>query len=393
MPFRPFGRKRPAPAPDILPESSVPLVTVDDFKSFALLCFAGCLIWLSCFAKNVPTSDVSAKDPRVLPPFQAWRLASAAAFAANVVFVSLPGRFDGDEEALQDGRFPWDTLFAPAGYAFSIWAIVFIGEAVGVVYNLRMNNEREQSKNSKASSANIKVEQGTSGEIVPPSVGAAAPAWCAANLAQCLWCLAFRPWALERLWLSSAMLATTAVCLCASQVRLGGGLFTICTRPDDTPVRTASIVTVPRSLHLGWVTAATLVNINAWVGRVHSAKNTSSAYASFSSSDAYFNALNYSWLASCSTDADVLAVAILSVVASAVASLAYSLVYGLPAAGGAVSWALLALAYGTPVGVAAEGVGGSAREALAKAEAALAAATFAVAVAVAVRAPKPKQIA
>ena len=189
------------------------------------------------------------------------------------------------------------------------------------------------------------------------------------------------------------MLATTAACLCASQLRLcGGGLLTTSGRGNGGKQRLPpAIVTVPRSLHLGWVTAATLVNVNAWVGRVHSlsasAASASAAAASFSSSSSSsssFDALDYSWLFTCADDSDVLAVALLSVALAAAASFAYSLVCGLPAAGGAVSWALLALANGAPVGRAAEHIGPAARAALAKTEAALAAATFAAALAVGV---------
>ena len=80
-------------------------------------------------------------------------------------------------------------------------------------------------------------------------------AWLAANGAQSLWCAAFRPWALDRLWLSAGCLGATASFLALAQRRalaLARGR--------------RLLVLVPRSLHLGWVTAAALVNVNAWIG-------------------------------------------------------------------------------------------------------------------------------
>lgn len=126
-----------------------------------------------------------------------------------------------------------DRLFAPAGYAFAIWGVIYIGEVCGAVLAFRRK-------------ASVDV------------------AWCAANMSQCLWCLAFRPWALDKLWLSTGLLGTTALCLWRSQSdRACGGSSA---SGDSSGSLAYWMVMFPRSLHLGWVTAATLVNVNAFVG-------------------------------------------------------------------------------------------------------------------------------
>ena len=51
----------------------------------------------------------------------------------NVITVSIPGRFDSDVEATSNMAFPWPTLLAPAGYAFAIWGVIYVGEVMGLL--------------------------------------------------------------------------------------------------------------------------------------------------------------------------------------------------------------------------------------------------------------------
>ena len=81
-----------------------------------------------------------------------------------------------------------------------------------------------------------------------------------------------------------------------------------------------------RSLHLGWVSAATLVNVNAWVG-----------LAAFGPS-----------------------AALASVVLSHVGAVTLADLYSrkaLPVASGAVAWALFAVSQGVPIGKDAAALG------------------------------------
>ena len=172
----------------------------------------------------------------------ALKIANLLAFATNVTAVSIPGRMDGEQDRkMRQGDLDPEltplrdsdaennivtasrdrTLLAPAGWAFSIWAPIYVGEAVFV-----------------------------GAQFVDPSLAAAVlpqvtVPFVAANLLQSLWCASFRPsyangW---HKYTSVAMLGGTAVAL--SQVPFG-----------------LSIYLLPMTVHFGWTTAATLVNLN-----------------------------------------------------------------------------------------------------------------------------------
>ena len=115
-------------------------------------------------------------------------------FLINIVSVSIPGRFDSDVDPT-NMTFPWPTLFAPAGFAFAIWGVIYLGELLGM---------------------GLLVTSPTMATAAAP----ASRAWACANIAQALWCMSFRPWALSRLWLSSACLAATAASLVVSQKQM-----------------------------------------------------------------------------------------------------------------------------------------------------------------------------
>lgn len=209
--------------------------------------------------------------------------------AVNIVSVSLPGRFDGDANVLLQS--PWPTLFSPAGFAFAIWGVIYLGELAGIAAIIWSSEDEWKDRSSQA--------------------------WLSANLAQTLWCLCFRPWALGQLWLSSVCLATTAYCLFRSQCFLAS-------EPGST--RETRVVGWPRSIHLGWVTAATLVNVNAWAGL----SNIGPAAA--------------------------LAAVVLSIVAATWLANVYAS-SGLPAASLAIAWALFAVGEGMPIGQDAVSLG------------------------------------
>ena len=246
-----------------------------------------------------------------------WRGASAAALAINILGVSVPGRFDSDPAVLSAS--PWPTIFSPAGFAFAIWGVIYLGECLGLVL----------------------LYLGSPSESLERAVTASNDAWLAANVAQSLWCAAFRPWALSKLWLSSLLLGCTAACLCAAQARaISAAAHDIKDEPLSLTERL--LVLAPRSLHLGWVTAATLVNLNAWVGYTRAGPDAA------------------------------LGAAVLSIVVAALAATAYAAI-GATSGALAVAWALHALSYGTPVGADAAALGAATMEGVARAEASVAA--------------------
>ncbi|GAX22025.1 hypothetical protein FisN_6Hh272 [Fistulifera solaris] len=176
--------------------------------------------------------------------------ANAAAFGANCLAVSIPGRIDGTQDqemrpgllrADDDPYEPPDytnvyspsrgrTLVAPSGWAFAIWGPIYAGEAIFTV-------------------AQFFPQSGLA--LYLPAISAP---FIAANLFQSLWCASFRPqyqgWAS---YISVAMLGGTAYSL--SQVHA-----VACTATGP-----AYWFLLPLSIHFGWTTAATLVNLSGSV--------------------------------------------------------------------------------------------------------------------------------
>jgi len=181
----------------------------------------------------------------------ALKFINTAAFALNVGAVSVPGRLDGqqDDEMRKGeinpskpnanetasgvyGRNRCRTLVDPSGWAFAIWGPIYLGETAFIATQLLSSH---------------------ADAVIP---GMTAP-FVAANLMQSLWCASFRPSYLGggmKKYISAGMLAGTAYSL--SLVLEAGNAAAAA-----NPAFHAWILT-PFVIHFGWVSAATLVNLN-----------------------------------------------------------------------------------------------------------------------------------
>ena len=176
---------------------------------------------------------VAAPPPVVraaLPFPETWQVLLAAAWFGNMVSVMVPGRYDG-ASAMKSEKPSAETanLFTPAGYAFIIWAPIFFGELLMMLYLTNIKSAAALGR-------------------------AAAPGWCAGTLAQILWCGAFRPTVCgpQLLWLPAALLAITGAFLGVSHRAI---------RASSYGIFGNLLVRVPVTLHFGWITAASLVNL------------------------------------------------------------------------------------------------------------------------------------
>jgi len=277
-----------------------------------------------------------ASAPR--PLLRGWRLPYAAALAVNVAAVSIDGRFDSLAARGGGGGSQWPTLLAPAGFAFAIWGVIYLGEACGLVQIISSAwRRRPQEARRRLLDAQAPGEGGSAGAAAPleRAVRASNEAFVGANVAQALWCLSFRPWAVDVLWVPTLCLGAAAGCLYVSQRRL---LAASRRRP------TGSLALIwPRSLHLGWLLAATLVNANGYVGKAGAGPPAALGFAAC------------------------------SVAAAAVAGSAL-LLQGMPTAAASLAWALFAASKGAPAGADAAALGPLTIEGLARAEGAIAAA-------------------
>lgn len=187
---------------------------------------------------------------------------NVAAFGLNCIAVSIPGRVDGEQDAamrsgnanpnkpaatLQSETQPLTTarsqeyddtyspsrgrtLISPSGWAFAIWGPIYLGEAAFVASQF--------------------IPQSGIASILPEVAGP----FVAANLFQSLWCVAFRPnykgWAS---YISVGMLAGTAYSLSLVNTAASG-------------LQGAEWwLMLPLTVHFGWTSAATLVNLNGSV--------------------------------------------------------------------------------------------------------------------------------
>lgn len=178
--------------------------------------------------------------------------ANVTAYALNCASVSVPGRIDGQAQEEMQGKKAVDdktyqtiyspkkgrSLIAPAGWAFAIWGPIFAGEAIFCGSFLLGASD--------AVMANLPA-------ITAPFV--------AANLFQCLWCSSFRPSYMTGSWekyVSMGMLGGTAFCLSLVHATAAA----------------SSWYFLPLTMHFGWTTAATLVNLNGSVAMSNASDGT-----------------------------------------------------------------------------------------------------------------------
>ena len=188
---------------------------------------------------------------------------NTTAFLINVGAVSVPGRIDGQQDYdMRKGSLNPDkpgstgqsettplggnidtyspsrgrTLVSPSGWAFAIWGPIYIGELCFVAGQFL---------------------PGSGLETVLPQI---TMPFVAANLFQSLWCASFRPyyegWGLM---VSPLMLAGTAFSL--SQVH---------TVACSAAASGLGWFFLPLTMHFGWTTAATLVNLNGSIAEYRS---------------------------------------------------------------------------------------------------------------------------
>jgi len=240
--------------------------------------------------------------------------AAAAAYALQVVCVSIPGRIDGDmAKDLQDEKRRAEgkdvstnmdstggeakklssrngkTLVAPAGWAFAIWGPIFVGELVSVIFQLSISAD----------------------DPLVPLLRKTAVPFAFAHIFQSLWCAAFRrKYRGNLMYISFGMLASTAFSLAKAHAAYAAESSTY-------SGGTYAKLFFSMSLHTGWTVAASIVNLNG----AFSMKESSSPRA-------------IAWLGHA------------SVVAATAVGVALTTARSAPVFGGVISWALLAVADG-----------------------------------------------
>lgn len=176
-----------------------------------------------------------------------YRLLWVTAFLFNIAAVRIPGRFDSLQK--WEGGITWESFFEPSTWAFSIWALIFSTEFVASVF------------------------VGFVGEPKNALVKAT-PFWVAGNLFQALWCAAFRPPFKEMLWLPASLLVLTTISLGLGHLELTTSIRYLSSAFNSDSQWKLLLLRIPLALHVGWVIAASMVNLNAWLAMSKASEDT-----------------------------------------------------------------------------------------------------------------------
>jgi hypothetical protein len=163
------------------------------------------------------------------------QIANGFFFIITVIinYLSNTGIFNNNTMASVSARY--QNLFTPAGYAFSIWGLIYLGVFAFIIYQARSL-----------------FQKNTSNEIVVKT------GWwfvlsCIAN---CSWVLA---WLYEYTGLSVLIMLVLLVCLLSIVINANK-------MRTDTSVR--AFVVWPFSVYTGWICVALVANIAAWLTKI-----------------------------------------------------------------------------------------------------------------------------
>lgn len=183
-----------------------------------------------------------------------WQLLNVLAMVGNIIAVAVPGRLDSEPaEKLQSGAATSGYLvsrsyLAPTGWAFAIWAAIYLGESA---WNFLLQF----------------FVGGSSLEEDSLVLATVAIWWTLASVGQGLWCTTYRQTFRDAglLWVPTLSLALGAVGLLQTNF-----FFRQCT---SVPGWLAASARVPVAIHAGWLCTATLVNFNQTVAALASVTN------------------------------------------------------------------------------------------------------------------------
>ncbi|MBX0292844.1 hypothetical protein K3G63_20540 [Hymenobacter sp. HSC-4F20] len=161
---------------------------------------------------------------------RAWRWAASAAIVGNIAmnYVSQRYPFNGQTNGQVSYKYP--TPLTPAGYAFSIWGLIFLSLAAYAIWQLLPGQRRN------------------------PLPDAIARALVVANLLTCAWLVVFA----YELLVPSALI----MLLLLGSLAVMYGRARHYVQRDEAPWYTS----VPFGLYLGWISVATMVNVTLALG-------------------------------------------------------------------------------------------------------------------------------
>ena len=164
------------------------------------------------------------------------RIWVAGTFAVMLGVNALAGSttlLGGHDTAAVSDKNP--NLFAPAGFTFAIWGVIYLLLAGYVVYQLGWLGKLKRAKVSVATVEHI------------------TPYFIATSVLNILWLFA---WQYEVLWLSVVLMVGLLYCLIRIEDTLKDKSYTMAER---------MLVRNPFSVYFGWISVATIANVCTWL--------------------------------------------------------------------------------------------------------------------------------
>jgi hypothetical protein len=164
------------------------------------------------------------------------RIWAAVAFIAMIVVNGIAGSttlLGGHDTAAVSDKHA--NLFAPAGFTFAIWGVIYLLLAGYVAYQLGWFGKLKRAKVSVATVEHI------------------TPYFIATSALNILWLFA---WQYEVLWLSVVLMVGLLYCLIRIEDTLKDKSYTMAER---------MLVRNPFSIYFGWISVATIANVCTWL--------------------------------------------------------------------------------------------------------------------------------
>ena len=151
-------------------------------------------------------------------------------------YLSNTGIFNGNTMSTVSARY--QNYFTPAGYAFSIWGLIYLGLAAFVIYHAII-----AFKNSHEKNVVLKVGW-----------------WFVIS------CLANSAWIFAWLYDYTGLSVIIMIILLFSLVMI---ILRTRMELDDLPMKQIAFVWWPFSLYAGWITVALIANVSAWLTKIN----------------------------------------------------------------------------------------------------------------------------
>lgn len=158
-------------------------------------------------------------------------LLNSLSLVAVIIFNGMAGSGQLTGKTIGEISAKYDTLFTPAGYAFSIWGLIYLGVVAFTVFQWVALIRK----------SNVEVIDQTGGWFF------------VANLANISWLF---------FWLNE-MLGWSLVAMAVLLVALITLMFRLKLETWDAPVRIIAFVWWPWAIYLGWIVVATVANVAA----------------------------------------------------------------------------------------------------------------------------------